>query len=359
MNQPNKQNIPNFPRKIVYFEKQSDDRLCGLHCLNNLLQGPYLDVITLSEIGIELDKIEQELTGVHSQNNVDNDGNFGVQVLEKALSMYGVTLKLLKKRQAINYIEQGVNNVEALIFNSSTHWYSIRRINGIWFDLNSTNTSPGPEIISDFYLSAFIQGAEDIGYTNFLVKNLPKLPEINDPIYKNLQPHQHLATIEQIIEAKEIKIAKKKQREEEQKKKEEEEAKKFKPFSGQGYMVDSNQNYNQHILDNFEDEDDEVKRIMKLSLEEYARNAAKSLPPEPEKGGYSIMINYNGKYYKRNFNGTDKIKHIVAFMKSQIPTNQPLLLFESYPKKNYDNEEITIQDSGLARNQVLLCRILN
>jgi len=97
----------------------------------------------------------------------------------------------------------------------------------------------------------------------------------------------------------------------------------------------------------------------KLSLEEYAKNAAKSLPPEPEKGGYSLMINYNGKYYKRNFNGTDKIKHIVTFMKSQIPTNQPLLLFESQPKKNYDNEEIMIQDSGLARNQVLLCRILN
>ena len=113
MYQQNKQTIPDFPRKIVYFEKQSDDRLCGLHCLNNLLQGPYLDVITLSEIGIELDKIEQELTGVHSQNNVDNDGNFGVQVLEKALSMYGVSLTLLKKRQAINYIEQGVNNVEA------------------------------------------------------------------------------------------------------------------------------------------------------------------------------------------------------------------------------------------------------
>ena len=88
MNLSNQKQIPHFPRKYVYFEKQSDDRLCGLHCLNNLLQGPYLDVITLSEIGIELDKLEKELTGVHSQNNVDNDGNFGIQVLQKALSLY-------------------------------------------------------------------------------------------------------------------------------------------------------------------------------------------------------------------------------------------------------------------------------
>ena len=363
MNPSKKQQIPIFPRKVVYFEKQSDDRLCGLHCLNNLLQGPYLDVITLSEIGIELDKKEQELTGLHSQNNVDPDGNFGIQVLEKALNMYGVQLQLLKKRQAINYIEGGANDVEALIFNSSTHWYSIRRINGIWFDLNSTNTSPGPEIISDFYLSAFIQGAEDIGYTNFLVKNLPKLPERNDMLYQNLQPHQHLVTIEQIIEAKELKIAKKKQREEEQKKKEEEkkkkeeeEAKKFKPFTGQGYVVDSGHG---HAMDNFDDEDDDVKRIMKLSLEEFAQNAAKSLPPEPQTGGYSLMISFNGKYYKRNFNGTDKIGDIVTFMQSQIPTHSPLLLFESYPKINYENENILIKDSGLARNQMLLCRILN
>ena len=359
MNLSNQKQIPHFPRKYVYFEKQSDDRLCGLHCLNNLLQGPYLDVITLSEIGIELDKLEKELTGVHSQNNVDNDGNFGIQVLQKALSLYGVNVELLKKRQAISYIEGGKNNVEALIFNSSTHWYSIRRINGIWFDLNSTNTSPGPEIISDFYLSAFIQGAEDIGYTNFLITNLPKLPEINSEIYKNLQPHQHLVTIEQIIEAKELKIAKKKQREEEKKKKEEEEAKKFKPFTGQGYMIDDPQNYGQHTLDNFDDEDDDVKRIMKLSLEEFAKNAAKSLPPEPQSGGYTFIISCNGKTYKRNFNGTDKIRHIVTFMQSQIPTHSPLLLFESFPKKNYEDENIMIKDSGLARNQMLMCRILN
>ena len=32
---------------------------------------------------------------------------------------------------------------------------------------------------------------------------MPKLPEINSEIYKNLQSHQHLVTIEQIIEAKE------------------------------------------------------------------------------------------------------------------------------------------------------------
>ena len=353
-----KTSIPHFPRKKVYFEKQSNDRLCGLHCLNNLLQAPLIDIVTLSEIGIELDRIESQLTGVHSQNNVGDDGNYNVQVLQKALNMYGADLKLLKKRQAISYVEGGNNNVEALIFNSSSHWFSIRKINGIWFNLNSTNELPGPEIISDFYLSAFIQGAEDIGYTNFLVTKLPNLPELSSDIYQNLQPYQRLVSIEDIIEAKDIKAIKKKEREEEQKKKEEEEAKKFKPFTGLGYTVDSG-----HILDqdlnNYEDEDDDIKRAMKLSLQEFVENAKRNLPPEPEKGGYSIMVNYNGKFYKRNFNGTDKVGDIVTFIKSQIPTYSHIQLFESFPKNTYDNEEIMIKDSGMARNQMLMCKIIN
>ena len=54
-------NFPNFPRKLIYFEKQSNDRLCGVHCLNSLLQGPYFDAIMLSEIGLRLDQMENSL----------------------------------------------------------------------------------------------------------------------------------------------------------------------------------------------------------------------------------------------------------------------------------------------------------
>ena len=106
-------------------------------------------------------------------------------------------------------------------------------------------------------------------------------------------------------------------------------------------------------------EDDEIKQAMKLSLQEYAQNAAKSLPPEPENGGFSIMVNYNGKFYKRRFNDNDKVGDIVTYVKSQIPTYAHIQLFESFPKNTYDNEDITIKDSGMARNQMLMCKIIN
>jgi ataxin-3 len=53
--------VPEFKRKYVYFEKQSDDRLCGVHCLNALLQGPFFDAVMLAEIGIRLDEMEKAL----------------------------------------------------------------------------------------------------------------------------------------------------------------------------------------------------------------------------------------------------------------------------------------------------------
>ena len=50
-----------FPRKVVYFEKQYNDRLCGLHCINSLLQGPYFDAVSLAEITQKLDELEKQL----------------------------------------------------------------------------------------------------------------------------------------------------------------------------------------------------------------------------------------------------------------------------------------------------------
>ena len=52
----------------IYWEKQGVDSLCGVHCINSLLQGislinlgPFFDEIKLSEIALELDRQEHEL----------------------------------------------------------------------------------------------------------------------------------------------------------------------------------------------------------------------------------------------------------------------------------------------------------
>jgi len=47
-------------------------------------------------------------------------------------------------------------------------------VNKIWYNLNSTNDL-GPEIISDFYISAFLNSVKEVGYSIFVVKG--ELPE--------------------------------------------------------------------------------------------------------------------------------------------------------------------------------------
>ena len=44
---------------LIYHEKQ-ESMLCGQHCLNNLLQGPYFSAMDLANIAHDLDARERE-----------------------------------------------------------------------------------------------------------------------------------------------------------------------------------------------------------------------------------------------------------------------------------------------------------
>ena len=81
---------------ILYHEKQ-ESALCGQHCLNNLLQGPYFNAGALADIAHELDGKEKALMMAEgmtadaiafmreASGNVDEQGNFSIQVLSEAL----------------------------------------------------------------------------------------------------------------------------------------------------------------------------------------------------------------------------------------------------------------------------------
>jgi hypothetical protein len=237
-------------------------------------------------------------------------------VLSEALKSLGTEIRPLKKSEAINLVEKNLNNVEALIFNSSTHWFAIRKINNIWFNLNSTNSFPGPEIISDFYLSAFIQGTQDIGYTNFLINDVPKMLEVKSDFYSNLQPHQRLISIEDVInakEAKKIKDIKMDDASNEEKKEEH----KFKAFSGKGYVLcEDNKLSNNIILRDFED--DRMKNAFELSLMEYVKDLQFKIPLEPNPddiNAYNIKFVCNDKSFTRRFLGENRINVIIIIFK--------------------------------------------
>ena len=78
-----------------------------------------------------------------------------------------------------------LNKHMGFICNSSAHWFTIRRVGDVVYNLNSTNRHM-PEIVSEFYLSAFLMAVKEGGYQIFVIDGeLPKVDMDFDVVNKN------------------------------------------------------------------------------------------------------------------------------------------------------------------------------
>lgn len=89
------------------------------------------------------------------------------------------------------------------ICNSSAHWIAIRKIKGIWYNLNSLGMRL-PEIISDFYLSAFLAAVKQCGYQIFSVEG--EYPTTHEDSFDHYNPHQEWYPSKRIHKYNEKKI---------------------------------------------------------------------------------------------------------------------------------------------------------
>eukprot|EP00928_Gymnodinium_smaydae_P036826 TRINITY_DN25684_c0_g3_i1.p1 TRINITY_DN25684_c0_g3~~TRINITY_DN25684_c0_g3_i1.p1 ORF type:complete len:545 (+),score=82.88 TRINITY_DN25684_c0_g3_i1:236-1636(+) len=167
----------------IYHERQLGG-LCGVHCLNNLLQGPYFGPGDLAEIGVELDREETRL--LHSATisdpnsaghdvgrvayNVDSSadgGNFSIQVLTRSLQRFGLDLLPSRHPRARELMRDPSTATEAYLCQHRDHWFAIRQVSSCWWNLNSTRAKPG--LVSHFHLAAWLGQLSEDGYSIFLV----------------------------------------------------------------------------------------------------------------------------------------------------------------------------------------------
>ena len=178
--------------RVIYHEKQSA-ALCGEHALNNLLQGPYFSSEVLADIAREFDQRERELMLqegsmtsdalrflAEGSGNVDDGGNFSIQVLNEAVrGSHGVHLESVD-RADMRHIMQNPTEEQGFVCNHSSHWLTLRRLatgdRGVlqWFNLNST--LPRPQPVSDFFLSAFLAQLTAEGYSIFVARGTLPTP---------------------------------------------------------------------------------------------------------------------------------------------------------------------------------------
>jgi len=124
--------------------------LCGLHCINALLQGPIFDEVSLSQIAIDLDQEERVLLAGESasffqeSSNVANDGNYSIQVLSKALQQFG-NVQTIPIGSSTMSQSADMTQEQGFIAHKGNHWIAIRKVANVWYNLNSTNiVPPGP-----------------------------------------------------------------------------------------------------------------------------------------------------------------------------------------------------------------------
>lgn len=94
-----------FAHLPEYHSLQQEGQLCGQHCLNALLQGPYYTAVDLATLAQQLDDEERRRmleAGENSEeyrrfinqpsSNMDDTGFFSVQVIANALNVWGLEL---------------------------------------------------------------------------------------------------------------------------------------------------------------------------------------------------------------------------------------------------------------------------
>jgi len=117
--------------------------------------------------------------------NVDESGNFSLQVLSKGVERsHGVTLS-----NANSELHRGDSDViashDAFVLNRSAHWFTIRKLYGRFWDLNSMLDHP--QVISDFYLSSMLAQFRNDGYDVFVASG--QLPDVNLDIGYGMGQH--------------------------------------------------------------------------------------------------------------------------------------------------------------------------
>ncbi|KRX05695.1 hypothetical protein PPERSA_09835 [Pseudocohnilembus persalinus] len=351
----------------VYWEQQGIDQLCGVHTLNSLLQGPYFNEIEMAEVAMQLDQQEQHLTGIRNNNkseNVANDGNFSIQVLANCLSQKGLKCESIESQ--INRNED-LQKETGFICHSQSHWFAIRKVNGEWFNLNSCSVY-GPQPISAFHLSAFMQNVRKGGFTIFVVKGKYPAPSKND---YNLLKHQRYLSRDIIDRYQELE--KKQYGEnainigayenfdqtmEESKKlaelvKNQEmpelEEPKTKQFQGQGISLKDNTSVQYHNFDNLDmdrNEDPELLMVLQSSLRQALADKFKE---EPKEGIKLRFVHPNGERTTWTFNENSFIEDLYdyAFYKQPDNENFKFHLSMTHPQRKFINLKQTLVEADL------------
>lgn len=314
-------------KKYVYWEKQGNDRMCGLHCINSMLQGPHYSEDMLAIIGKELDQQETDFLKAHgadtneiarhNSSNVLEDGFINISVLVECLKRKNILLENVSETDLIKIITNDHHQDIGYICNLREHWFSVRKIYNTWYILDSLKKAP--LYIKDVQLKLYFNDVIK-KYHVFAVHNvnpyvcLPK-PDIN---FQPKNPNQFYIPVNEITEVAGTTndfisedqnsttsgggvygFANKKKEEN------------FKWPENGGRKLSDNKNENtvtgstsgvlNNRMENLDD-DEELKMALKLSMQEYVKNLAPPVEVSDSEDYITVMVKFPTRKIQKKFN---------------------------------------------------------
>ncbi|CAI5739451.1 unnamed protein product [Hyaloperonospora brassicae] len=142
----------------LYHERQVLYR-CGLHALNNVLQGPVFTKDSLEETCDELASRNASSGHMNWVWNAHRSplgiGNYDVNALTRALQQTGYVMRWVDKRLPVDENLVNLDKAEGVLCNvvlstvwsslwTQRHWFALRKIRGICYNLDSKLTAPAP-----------------------------------------------------------------------------------------------------------------------------------------------------------------------------------------------------------------------
>ncbi|KAG1703579.1 hypothetical protein DVH05_007523 [Phytophthora capsici] len=177
----------------LYHERQTLYR-CGLHALNNVLQGPVFTKTSLDSACSDLAAMTNPATGSGLMDWAWNPhksplglGNYDVNALTFALQQKGYVMQWLDKRLPVDEKLLKLDEAEGVLCNvvmttmfsslwMQRHWFAIRKIRGICYNLDSKLADPVP-FASDRECYQFLQELANTGECEmFLIEKEVEMP---------------------------------------------------------------------------------------------------------------------------------------------------------------------------------------
>ncbi|XP_040107844.1 ataxin-3-like isoform X2 [Oryx dammah] len=202
--------------------------------------------------------------------NMDDSGFFSIQVISNALKVWGLELILFNSPEYQRLRIDPINE-RSFICNYKEHWFTVRKLQKQWFNLNSLLT--GPELISDTYLALFLAQLQQEGYSIFVVKG--DLPDCEaDQLLQMIRvPQMHRPKLigEELAQLKEHSVQKT------------DLERVFEVNDGTGMLDEDEEDFQRALAlsrqeIDMEDEEAALRRAIQLSMQGTSRNRCQDIP---------------------------------------------------------------------------------